>query len=392
MQTSFTDPTTEDNQEKTDMGQSCRKNDAIPMAGKENSTNCPSPTSSTASLSKESGKSPASPTPDTTFDSSAIVSVSTEVNEKEQEPAPTREESVGGSTDVSHSVEDFERDSENVDVGKDANVTKAIDIGSVKAIDDKADSINVVKGEEEQATNNEENLEEVAEITAEIEVTKGLKQINEDKSENQSKGTTSEAHYDGERKINVTPPPPVLSTPATPISRASSRRSIGLKSAMTQQQQLLMVESGKLLEQLRKEVYKLRSQNSELKSDFRSLQENNQRLMDANNSLGLTFNNLNKHAKQVSKTNAKVQTELKKTQSMLTSERAQHATQVESLQMQQVELKDELKMKQESYIAEVHSRLHYQQVMTGIIDKVQARCKDHRLVEDLLAMSDECEL
>jgi hypothetical protein len=77
---------------------------------------------------------------------------------------------------------------------------------------------------------------------------------------------------------------------------------------------------------------------------------------------------------------------------MLTSERAQHATQVESLQMQQVELKDELKMKQESYIAEVHSRLHYQQVMTGIIDKVQARCKDHRLVEDLLAMSDECEL
>eukprot|EP00979_Chaetoceros_neogracilis_P008900 scaffold2002_cov245-Chaetoceros_neogracile.AAC.1 len=114
--------------------------------------------------------------------------------------------------------------------------------------------------------------------------------------------------------------------------------------------------------------------------------------MDANNSLGLTFNNLNKHAKQVSKTNAKVQSELKKTQSMLTSERAQHATQVESLQMQQVELKDELKMKQESYIAEVHSRLHYQQVMTGIIDKVQARCKDHRLVEDLLAMSDECEL
>jgi len=391
MQTSFTDPTTEENQEKTDMGQSCQKNDAITIASKENSTNCPSPTSSTASLSKESGKSPASPTPDTTFDSSAIVSVTTEVNEKEQEPAQTREESVGGSTDVSHSVEDFEKDSENVDVGNDANAIKAKDIGSVKAIDDKADSINVVKGEEEQSTNNEEDLEEVAEITAEIEVTKGLKQINEDKSENQSKGTTSEAHYDGERKINA-PPPPDLSTPATPMSRASSRRSIGLKSAMTQQQQLLMVESGKLLEQLRKEVYKLRSQNSELKSDFRSLQENNQRLMDANNSLGLTFNNLNKHAKQVSKTNVKVQSELKKTQSMLTSERAQHATLVESLQTQQVELKDELKMKQESYIAEVHSRLHYQQVMTGIIDKVQARCKDHRLVEDLLAMSDECEL
>jgi len=60
--------------------------------------------------------------------------------------------------------------------------------------------------------------------------------------------------------------------------------------------------------------------------------------------------------------------------------------------MQQVELKDELTMKQETYIPEVQSRLHYQKVMMEIVDLVQERCRDHRLVEDVLSMNDECEL
>lgn len=397
MLTSSTSPTTENKQEEIDMGQSCQKNDAVTIMSKEDSTNCPSPTSSTASMPKENGKAASLTSPDTTCDSSAVVSVGSDVKEKPQEQAQNQEGSVGGSTDVSHAVQDFEKESEESDVGKDAIVIEAEEMSSVKPDKNKPGSPSAVEGEEEQTGSGEaEALEEVAEITAKTEVNNELEQIAEEKQvvENDEQSKKAEYKIQEEEKIpiNVPPPPPDFPPPVTPMSRASSRRSIGLKSAMTQQQQLLMVESGKLLEHLRKEVYKLRSQNSQLKSDFRSLQENNQRLMDANNSLGTTFNNLNKHAKQVSKTNAKLKSELRKTNSLLTSEREQNAAQIESLQIQQVELKDELKMKQETYIAEVHSRLHYQKVMTGIVDIVQERCRDHRLVEDLLAMSDECEL
>ena len=149
---------------------------------------------------------------------------------------------------------------------------------------------------------------------------------------------------------------------------------------LTEQQQTLMDESGKMLEYLRKEVFKLRSQNSQLRSDFELLKENNQRLMDANASAGASFAALNQHAKQLSKTNAKLKADANK-----------YKQQCQSLQMTQVELKEELKMKQGTYIAEVHSRLQYQKTMSHIVDAIQERCKDHRLVEDILTMSDECE-
>jgi myosin heavy subunit len=149
---------------------------------------------------------------------------------------------------------------------------------------------------------------------------------------------------------------------------------------ISEQQQTLMDESGKMLEYLRKEVFKLRSQNSQLRTDFELLKENNQRLMDANASAGASFAALNQHAKQLSKTNAKFKADATK-----------YRQQSHSLQMTQVELKEELKMKQGTYIAEVHSRLQYQKTMSHIVDAIQERCKDHTLVEDILSMSDECE-
>lgn len=216
--------------------------------------------------------------------------------------------------------------------------------------------------------------------------TKTTKQLLIDAREYKpSDQTINDENYDlvvtetTEIKISVPPPPPDV-PPAE--SKASS---------VTQQQQTLMIESGKLLEHLRKEVYKLRTQNAQLKNDFRNLQDNNQRLMDANSSLGETFGTLNKHAKQVSKTNARLKKELQSTKDQFDGERLEHQNQIDILQMQQMELKDELTMKQETYIEEVHERLHLQKVMTRIVDTVQERCRDHRLVEDILAMSDECE-
>ena len=149
---------------------------------------------------------------------------------------------------------------------------------------------------------------------------------------------------------------------------------------LTEQQQILMDESGKMLEYLRKEVFKLRGQNAQLRADFDLLKENNQRLMDANASAGASFAALNQHAKQLNKTNTKLMTELDKYKKV-----------AHKLNLAQVEAKEELQMKNASYVAEVQSRLQYQKTMNGIINMVQERCRDVRLVEDILALYDDCE-
>jgi len=149
---------------------------------------------------------------------------------------------------------------------------------------------------------------------------------------------------------------------------------------VAKQQQTLMDESGKMLEYLRKEVFKLRSQNSQLRTDFDLLKENNKRLMDANASAGASFAALNQHSKGLNKTNSKLKTELQK-----------NKQQVTKMNLTQIELKEELKMKQATYISEVHTRLQYQKTMQKIVEGIQERCPDENLVEDILALSDDCE-
>ena len=149
---------------------------------------------------------------------------------------------------------------------------------------------------------------------------------------------------------------------------------------MSEQQQQLMDESGKMLEYLRKEVFKLRSQNSQMRADFDLLKQNNQRLMDANASAGASFAALNQHAKQLTRTNERLLADLNS-----------YKSSVQKLNVTQVELKEELKMKQATYIAEVHSRLQYQKGLAKITDMVQERCRDSRLVEDILRVAEECD-
>jgi hypothetical protein len=149
---------------------------------------------------------------------------------------------------------------------------------------------------------------------------------------------------------------------------------------LSAQQQTLMDESGKMLEYLRKEVFKLRSQNAQMRTDFDLLKDNNQRLMDANASAGASFAALNQHAKQLTRANDKQQVDvisLKKHN--------------QKLAVVNVELKEELKMKQATYVAEVHSRLQYQKSMAKMTDMLQEKCRDTRLVEDILNVADTCE-
>jgi myosin-5 len=167
----------------------------------------------------------------------------------------------------------------------------------------------------------------------------------------------------------------------TAQSRAAASASASSVSfQVSNQQQNLMDESGKMLEYLRKEVFKLRSQNSQMRSDFDSLKDANQRLLDANASAGASFAALNQHAKSLSKTNAK-----------LTADIQHYKQQIQKLNVTQVEIREELKMKNATYIAEVHSRLQYQKALSKIVEMASERCRDTRLVEDILSVADECE-
>lgn len=158
-----------------------------------------------------------------------------------------------------------------------------------------------------------------------------------------------------------------------------------------EQQQHVLEDSAKMLEYVRKEVQKLRYQNQQLNTDLTSLQASNKRLIDANASLAKTCDMLNTHAKSLKKTNLKLGSEAKKKNAAHAMEIEEYQTQVESMQTMQKELKEELAMKQGSYIGEVQTRLKYKNAIGRIVEEIQGRCSDHRLVECVLAMADDCE-
>lgn len=178
-------------------------------------------------------------------------------------------------------------------------------------------------------------------------------------------------------------PSSVISSPDNSAAEEASAEmslSTAARGQLSAQQQHLMDESGKMLEYLRKEVFKLRSQNSQMRTDLDLLKDNNQRLMDANASAGASFAALNQHTKHLSKANDK-----------LTKEVTGYRHQVQKLNVTQVELKEELKMKQATYVAEVQSRLQFQKALAAVVDMVQERCRDTRLVENVLRVADACE-
>lgn len=163
--------------------------------------------------------------------------------------------------------------------------------------------------------------------------------------------------------------------PPAPPSQAASRRT-----KLSVAQQSILDESGKLLNVLRKEVSKLRDQNSQLRLENETLKVTNQRLQDANSTAGNQFSLLNQHAKSLNETTSKQAEDLTKCRQ-----------QIQQLSIGNVELKEELKMKQATYVAEVQSRLHQQKMLSKVIDKLQEKCRDARLVEEILTLLDDGE-
>ena len=69
-------------------------------------------------------------------------------------------------------------------------------------------------------------------------------------------------------------------------------------------------------------------------------------------------------------------------------QQVQSQAKIDKLLTSQMELREELNMKKDSYIAEVTGRLSYQNTLTEITDRIQAKCRDHRLVEEILYMAE----
>lgn len=128
---------------------------------------------------------------------------------------------------------------------------------------------------------------------------------------------------------------------------------------------------------LRKEVVRLRKENKELKGEVENLQDNAQRLQDANAQAENNFGTLTTHAKS----------ELKKAEFAA----EEFKLQIKELKMAQAEQKDEIRMKQAAYVSEVQSRLQYQDAMTRIVELLQEKCRNSRLVEEVLQITDDVE-
>lgn len=124
-------------------------------------------------------------------------------------------------------------------------------------------------------------------------------------------------------------------------------------------------------------MVRLRKENTALKSDLDSVSENTHRLMEANSIAQESFSSLSETAKEQ---RIKAQTAL-----------ASYKQQIHDLQLAQEEMNDVIKMKQAAYIAEVRSKKLLEAGMSRVVDLIQEKCRDSRLVEQVLQISDEVE-
>jgi myosin-5 len=148
---------------------------------------------------------------------------------------------------------------------------------------------------------------------------------------------------------------------------------------VAESQHELMDESGRMLEYLRKEVFKLRTANVVQRTENERLKENNRRLSDANAAAGASFAALNQHTKQLSKANMKYVADI--------TNYKQH---ISRMQTQMSELKEELKMKQATYIAEVHTRIQFAKMLQLVSRTVEERVEDEEVVAEVNAMVEDC--
>lgn len=132
-------------------------------------------------------------------------------------------------------------------------------------------------------------------------------------------------------------------------------------------------ESDKIIAYLRKENKKIRDQTEKMKDDLQELKEQNNRLIEANASAGASLDSLEKQKKNIATHNQKLDENLKKWKS------------------QNSQLKADFENRTAYYKAETRIRGEYEKAMEKIIEIMEAKCDDAKLIEDVSNAQMQCE-
>ena len=132
-------------------------------------------------------------------------------------------------------------------------------------------------------------------------------------------------------------------------------------------------ESEKIVSYLRKENKKVRDLTEKMKEDLEDLKEQNHRLIEANASAGASLDSLEKQKKNLATHNVKLEDNLKKWTD------------------QNRQLKADLENRSAYYQAETKIRAEYETAMEKIVELLEQRCDDSKLIEDVTAAQLQCE-
>lgn len=132
-------------------------------------------------------------------------------------------------------------------------------------------------------------------------------------------------------------------------------------------------ESEKIVAYLRKENKKVRDKTEKMKDDLQDLKEQNNRLIEANASAGASLDSLEKQKKNIAVHNQKLEDNLKKYKS------------------QNNQLKADLENRNAYFAAEQKIRQEYEQAMEKIVELLEQRCDDGKLIENVTAAQLQCE-
>jgi myosin-5 len=133
-------------------------------------------------------------------------------------------------------------------------------------------------------------------------------------------------------------------------------------------------ESEKIVAYLRKENKKVRDQTEKMKEDLQEMKEQNNRLIEANASAGASLDSMEKQKKNIASHNTKLDDNFKK------------------YKAQNAQLKHDLENRNSYYHAETKIRDEYERAMEQIVDLLEDRCKDPKLVEDVNTAQLQCEV
>ena len=124
---------------------------------------------------------------------------------------------------------------------------------------------------------------------------------------------------------------------------------------------------------LHKENIKVRDQTEKMRGELQHLKEQNSRLVEANASAGASLDSLEKQKKSLAEYNAKLEENLQKWKA------------------QNSQLKADLANRIAYHKAETKIRAEYEAAMEKIVELLESRCNDPKLLEEVTAAQLRCE-